>query len=43
MIMNGSEITLEYLQELEWVEMKMKHMKAHARIDQEQVETEYWV
>ena len=44
MIMEESEeIALEYLQELEWVEMKMKHVEAQAKIDREEVEMEYQV
>jgi len=43
-VMEGSEeLTLEYIQELEWVEMKMKHMEAQARLDQEQAEMEHQV
>lgn len=44
MIMEESqEIALEYLQELEWVEMKMKHMAAQAKLDREEVEMEHQV
>ena len=44
MVMEVSEeITLQYLQELEWAEMKMGHMETQAKIDQEQVEMEYQV
>ena len=44
MIMEVSqEIALEYLQELEWVEMKMRHVEAQRRIDQAQVEMEHQV
>ena len=39
----SEEITLEYLQELEWTEMKMKHVETQAKLDQEQVEVEYQV
>ena len=39
----SEEITLEYLQELEWTEMKMKHVETQAKLDQEQVEMEYQV
>jgi len=44
MVMEVSEeITLEYLQELEWTEMKMRHLETQAKLDQEQVEMEYQV
>jgi len=44
MVMEVSEeLALEYIQELEWVEMKVKHMEAQARLDQEQAEMEYQV
>ena len=39
----SEELALQCTQELEWVEMKMQHMEAQARIDQEQVEMEYQV
>jgi len=39
----SEEIALEYIQELEWVEMKMKHMETQANLDREQVELEYQV
>ena len=39
----SEEITLEYLQELEWTEMKMKHVEAQEKLDREQVEMEYQV
>ena len=44
MVLEVSEdITLEYLQELEWTETKMKHVETQAKLDQEQVELEYQV
>ena len=39
----SEEITLEYIQELEWAEMKMKHMEAQENLDREQAEMEYQV
>ena len=39
----SEEITLQYIQELEWTEMKMQHMEAQAELDREQVEMEYQV
>ena len=39
----SEEITLQYIQELEWTEMKMLHIDAQAKLDQEQVEMEYQV
>jgi hypothetical protein len=43
-VMEGSEeLALEYIQEMEWVEMKMKHMEAQAKLDREQAEMEYQV
>jgi hypothetical protein len=39
----SEEISLEYIQELEWAEMKMQHMKAQAKLDQDQIEMEYQV
>lgn len=44
MIMEDSEeMALEFVQELEWVETKLKHMEAQARLDREQVELEHQV
>ncbi|KAF9641969.1 hypothetical protein BDM02DRAFT_3273632 [Thelephora ganbajun] len=40
---DSEEIVLQYIQELEWAEMKMKHMEAQAKLDQEQAEMEYQV
>lgn len=39
----SEEMTLECIQELEWMEMKMQHMETQARIDREQVEMDYKV
>ena len=40
---DSEDIALEYVQELEWVEMKMKHMETQARLDREEAEMEYQV
>ena len=40
---DSEEIALEYVQELEWVEMKMKHMETQARLDREEAKMEYQV
>ena len=39
----SEEITLQYIQELEWTEMKMQHMELQAQLDREQIEMEYKV
>lgn len=39
----SEEITLQYIQEIEWTEMKMQHVEAQARLDREQVEMEHQV
>ena len=39
----SEEIALEYIQELEWVEMKMKHIEAQVDLDRAQVEMEHQV
>ena len=39
----SEEIALECIQELEWVEMKMKHMETQAEIDRAEAEMEYQV
>ena len=39
----SEEIALEYIQELAWVEMKMKHLETQANFDRGQVELEYQV
>ena len=36
-------IASEYLQELEWAEVKMEHMAAQAKLDRDQVEMEFQV
>ena len=40
---DSEEIILEYIQQLEWAEMKMKHMEAQVKLDREQAEMEYQV
>ena len=40
---DSEEIALECVREMEWVEMKMKHMEMQARLDREEAEMEYQV
>lgn len=39
----SEELAVQYIQELEWVEMKMQHMEEQAKLDRDQVEIEYQV
>lgn len=39
----SEEIALQYIQELEWAEMKMEHLEVQAKLDQEQIDMEYQV
>ncbi|KAF9789658.1 P-loop containing nucleoside triphosphate hydrolase protein [Thelephora terrestris] len=39
----SEEIASQYIQELEWTEMKMQHVEAQARLDREQAEMEHKV
>jgi len=40
---DSEETAIQYVLELEWVEMRMKHMEAQAKLDREQAEMEYQV